>query len=341
MDGITLLTVIGYFSALFIGISLGMIGGGGSILTVPILVYLFGIEPMLATAYSLFVVGSSSLLGTVSYFKKGLLNLKTGLIFALPSIVAVFLTRKYLLDLFPDSFSTIIQNEWVTNTLFGITLLGGLAIAAIVLKKASSGGQNISFYKVYGLMVPAALMVFVIRQYLIPIIPEAFSFGEVITITKGSAIMMLFGMVMFFASYGMIREKKGKEHSKSTLPQWGVVIAIIFEGMLVGTVTGIVGAGGGFLIIPALVLLAGLPMKVAVGTSLAIISVKSLLGFLGDVSNQEIDWSFLILFSSISLGGIFIGSWLNGFISAEKLKKGFGWFVLVMAVVILSKEIIG
>ncbi|MEX2597731.1 MAG: sulfite exporter TauE/SafE family protein, partial [Salibacteraceae bacterium] len=110
-------------------------------------------------------------------------------------------------------------------------------------------------------------------------------------------------------------------------------------GLVVGVLTGLVGAGGGFLIIPALVLLAGLDMKTAIGTSLLIISAKSLIGFLGDVSNYIIDWEFLLIFSSIAIVGIFIGSFLSSKIDGQKLKSGFGWFVLIMGVLILIKEI--
>lgn len=114
---------------------------------------------------------------------------------------------------------------------------------------------------------------------------------------------------------------------------------IVLEGLLVGFLTGIVGAGGGFLIIPALVILAGLPMKTAVATSLLIIAVKSLIGFLGDVQNLDIDWLFLLKFSAFSIAGIFLGIKLNQYIDGKKLKKAFGWFVLLMAIFIVYKEI--
>jgi uncharacterized membrane protein YfcA len=115
---------------------------------------------------------------------------------------------------------------------------------------------------------------------------------------------------------------------------------IAAEGLVVGTLTGVVGAGGGFLIIPALVLLVRLPMKMAVGTSLLIIAAKSLIGFIGDLGNQTIDWKFLLIFTGLSIMGIFVGTYLTKFIPGEKLKKSFGWFVLIMAVYILVKEII-
>jgi uncharacterized membrane protein YfcA len=114
---------------------------------------------------------------------------------------------------------------------------------------------------------------------------------------------------------------------------------IALEGGLVGVLTGIVGAGGGFLIIPALVLFARLPMKMAVGTSLLIIAAKSLIGFLGDLSNLSVDWAFLLPFTALSILGIFAGSYISKFIPGEKLKKAFGWFVLVMGIYIITKEV--
>jgi uncharacterized membrane protein YfcA len=260
--------IIGYALATVIGISLGLIGGGGSILTLPILVYLLGINPVLSTAYSLFIVGSTSLVGSVSYMKKGLVNYKTAIIFAIPSFIAVFLTRKYLMPAIPDELFT--QGNFVVN--------------------------------------------------------------------KDLGIMVLFALVMLMASYSMITDNKPEADENQALKYNYPLIAA--EGLVVGTLTGVVGAGGGFLIIPALVLLVRLPMKMAVGTSLLIIAAKSLIGFIGDLDNQTIDWKFLLIFTGLSIMGIFVGTYLTKFIPGEKLKKSFGWFVLIMAVYILVKEII-
>ena len=185
--------------------------------------------------------------------------------------------------------------------------------------------------------IPAFIAVYLTRAFLIPAIPEElFQIGNFM-VTKNLAIMLFFAIIMLLASVSMIRNKR-KETDEETKITYNYPL-IIVEGLVVGAITGIVGAGGGFLIIPALVLLAKLPMKKAVATSLLIIAIKSLIGFLGDVQNLDIDWPFLLIFTGISIIGIFIGIWLNKFIDGKKLKKGFGWFVLVMGIYIIYKEI--
>jgi uncharacterized membrane protein YfcA len=266
MDSIV---IIGFSAAILIGVSLGLIGGGGSILTVPVLVYILGVDPVLATAYSLFVVGSTSLVGAGTYMKKGLVNYKTALVFAIPSFIAVFLTRKFLVPALPDPLFTV---------------------------------------------------------------------GEAI-ITKNIGIMVFFALIMLAASFSMIKGKKGGDVAEEEEVKFNFPM-IALEGSVVGVITGIVGAGGGFLIIPALVILAKLPMKMAVGTSLLIIAAKSLIGFLGDLSSQTIDWQMLLIFTSLSIVGIFIGSALSKKINEKILKTGFGWFVLVMGIYIITKELL-
>jgi uncharacterized membrane protein YfcA len=262
-----MIEILGYLGALIIGVVLGLIGGGGSILTVPVLVYLMAINPVTATAYSLFVVGTSSLVGAVKNMQKKRVDYRTAVVFSIPAFIAVYSTRKFLVPAIPDHI---------------ITLAG-------------------------------------------------------LQITKNIAIMLFFAFIMILASVSMIRERKEKpvktEKVKYNYP------LIIIEGLIVGVLTGIVGAGGGFLIIPALVLLAKLPMKKAVATSLLIIAIKSLIGFIGDVQNLDINWPFLLLFTAISVVGIFLGVYLNKFIDGKKLKKGFGWFVLLMGIYILWKEL--
>jgi uncharacterized membrane protein YfcA len=154
--------------------------------------------------------------------------------------------------------------------------------------------------------------------------------------------MVFFALVMLAASVSMIRNKREEEDEKGeTAPVFNIP-AIIAEGAVVGVLTGIVGAGGGFLIIPALVLFAKLPMKKAVGTSLLIIAAKSLIGFIGDVQRPDliIDWTMLLTVTAIAVVGIFIGIYATKFIDGKRLKKGFGWFVLVMALYIILKQIV-
>ena len=263
-----IIDLLGYLGALVIGIVLGLIGGGGSILTVPVLVYLLSINPVTATAYSLFVVGASSLVGALNNLKKKLVDFRTATVFSIPAFVAVYATRKYLVPAIPEHI-----------------------------------------FSLWGFEV-----------------------------TKNIGIMLFFAVIMIVASVSMIRETS-KEDLRETKVKYNYPL-IIIEGVVVGVLTGIVGAGGGFLIIPALVLLAKLPMKKAVATSLLIIAVKSLIGFIGDVQNLDIDWLFLMIFTGLSIIGIFLGGYLNKFIDGKKLKKGFGWFVLVMGIYIIGKELL-
>jgi len=186
--------------------------------------------------------------------------------------------------------------------------------------------------------IPSFIAVFLTRKFLVPALPDPlFTLGEAI-ITKNIGIMVFFAVIMLAASYSMIKGKKGGDAVEGEVKFNFPMIAL--EGLVVGVITGIVGAGGGFLIIPALVLLAKLPMKLAVGTSLLIIAAKSLIGFLGDVSTQTIDWQLLLIFTSLSIVGIFIGSALSKKINEQVLKTGFGWFVLVMGIYIITKELL-
>lgn len=259
--------IVGYSASILIGISLGLIGSGGSILTVPVLVYLFSIDAELATSYSLFIVGATSMVGSLSYFKKGLVNIKTAIVFGVPSVAAIFLTREYLLPAVPQEILSITG----------------------------------------------------------------------FTITKDMLLMLLFAILMIAASYHMI--KKGGDVCDVTAEnQEFNYFLILLQGVLIGVITGLIGAGGGFLIIPALVSLLKLPMKFAVGTSLVIISVNSLLGFLISLPHTSVQWGFLLCIASIAVIGILIGSYLSTKIQANKLKTAFGWFVLLMGIYIIIKE---
>lgn len=261
-----MLQVFGYLSALVIGISLGLIGGGGSILAVPVLAYLFSFNEKVATAYSLFIVGASALIGGYKQHLKGYVDWRTAIVFGIPAIIGVTVVRHFVVPAMP-------------NILFQV---------------------------------------------------EDFQF------TRRMAMFGLFAILMVPAAYSML--KKEKEVIKTGNVSYNYPL-ILMEGLIVGGITGMIGAGGGFLIIPALVILANVEMKVAIGTSLIIIAIKSLMGFfLGDAMTMEIDWKFLGLFTTLSFIGIFIGSYLSNFIDGKKLKKGFGYFILVMAVFIFYME---
>ncbi|HEX5152207.1 MAG TPA: sulfite exporter TauE/SafE family protein [Parafilimonas sp.] len=257
--------VAGYIAALFIGISLGLIGGGGSILTVPVLVYLFGISPIIATSYSLFVVGSTSLVGSFNSYRKGFVDIRTVFLFGISSIITVFITRKFV----------------------------------------------------------------------IPHIPENIMIGK--TVIHFSVLtMILFAVLLLLASVSMIKSKQVEVTDGEYKTGFS---KLLLYGISIGLVTGFLGAGGGFLLIPALVLLLHLPMKKAVGTSLLIIALNSLAGFIGDIGHFQTNWAFLLTISLIAIAGVFAGSLLGRSVNGVKLKKAFGWFVLVMGIYIIIKEI--
>ena len=257
--------LLGYFGALCIGLILGLTGGGGSILTVPILVYVMLIDPMIATAYSLFIVGTTSAFGAIQNYQKGFVDLKNGFLFAIPSFIAVYLTRRILVPLIPDA---ILEQPFL--------------------------------------------------------------------LTKSTFLMVFFAVIMVLAAISMLKKKKEVVETVGNI----AISTLLFQTFTIGIIIGLVGAGGGFLIIPSLVLFAKLPMKKAVGTSLFIIALNSLIGFLGDVQNILIDWKFLSFFTGISIIGIFIGIYLNKYVNESQLKKGFAYFVLLMATFILVKEIV-
>ena len=208
------------------------------------------------------------------------------------------------------------------------------------IRNATMGNVNYKTAVVF--TIPAFIAVYLTRAYLVPAIPQDIFTVGTFTMTKDVAIMVFFALVMLAASVSMIRNKREeKDEEAETEPVFNVP-AIVAEGAVVGVLTGIVGAGGGFLIIPALVLFAKLPMKKAVGTSLLIIAAKSLIGFIGDVQRPDliIDWTLLLTVTAIAVAGIFVGIYATNFIDGKKLKKGFGWFVLVMAVYIILKQIV-
>ncbi len=260
------MAILGYISSILIGISLGLIGGGGSILTVPVLVYIFHLSPAVSTSYSLFIVGVTSGVGLIEHYKRKQIHYPTALTLGATSILTVLLTRLYILPAIPDSL-------------------------------------------------------FEISDF---------------TITKSMATMVLFAGLMLPAAWSMIKPSKPTVVSGTYNQSY---VHLTLYGIVIGLVTGFMGAGGGFLLIPALVLLAKLPIKKAIGTSLLLIAANSLIGFIGDLDHLAIDWSFLIQITLLAVGGILFGARMGKNINGEKLKKGFGWFILLMSIYILILEI--
>jgi uncharacterized protein len=258
--------IIGYLASIGIGIILGLLGGGGSILSIPILVYLFHVDAVMASAYSLFIVGVTSLIGAIPKYKDHLVNIQTGVLFGLPSIVSIFITRKWIVPAIPD---------------------------------------------------------------------VVFRTGDFV-FSKRLLILGLFAFLMIVASWSMIRGRKDLDADQR---DWKIPM-LIFEGLLIGMLTGMVGAGGGFLIIPALVWLTGLPFKTAVGTSLFIIAINSLLGFLGDLLNYHMDWNILLSITTLAAVGILVGNKVQKNISADLLRRLFGWLILSMGIGILVNELV-
>lgn len=259
--------ILGYFFAIIIGLVMGLIGGGGSILSVPVFAYLFNIDAITATALSLFVVGVTSSVGSVSFIRQGQVNFTTAYRFGIPSVLGILFSRRLVLPHLPE----YIIHRW------GITL------------------------------------------------------------TKDMFILILFAVLMLFSSIKMIQKKERVRKPRESETNYTLLVS---QGLLVGIVTGFIGAGGGFLIVPALVMLLGVSMKEAVATSLFIISINSLIGFASSLDKITVDWTFLLSFTSLSIVGILIGVALSKRIEGRKLKPIFGWFVLVMGILIIVKELL-
>lgn len=241
--------------AVVIGLALGLLGGGGSILTVPLLVYVAGMAPKPAIASSLFIVGTTALAAVVQHARAGRVRWRTGVIFGLSAMAGAY--------------------------------LGGRLAAYI----------------------------------------------------PGQWLLVGFALMMLATAVAMIRGRKdgAEAPEKHELP----VALVLAEGIVVGLVTGIVGAGGGFLVVPALVLLGGLPMSVAVGTSLLVIGMKSFAGLAGYLASVQIDWRTTLLVTGIAVLGSIIGGRFAGRIPGEVLRKGFGWFVLAMGTFVLVQSALG
>ncbi|ORB31051.1 sulfite exporter TauE/SafE family protein [Mycolicibacterium parafortuitum] len=239
--------------AVFVGIALGLLGGGGSILTVPLLAYVGGMDAKQAIATSLLVVGVTSAVGAVSHARAG-------------------------------------RVQWRTGLIFGAAGMAG----------AYAGGLLARF------------------------IP-------------GTVLLIGFAVMMIATAVAMLRGRRAVEAPREghRLP----VPKILAEGLVVGLVTGLVGAGGGFLVVPALALLGGLPMPVAVGTSLIVIAMKSFAGLGGYLSSVQINWTVALAVTAAAVIGALIGARLTAKVNPDALRKAFGWFVLAMSSVILAQEI--
>lgn len=251
-----LIPIIGHLLAILIGISLGLIGGGGSILAAPVLIYIMGVPSKSALAMTLVIVGVASLVGVLPHWRSGNVNLRTVALFAPPAMAGAYV---------------------------------GARIASL----------------------PAV---------------------------NPTVQLAVFAIMMVLAAISMIRKGAAKKDEAASNDHRGHWWAIAAEGLGVGLLTGFVGIGGGFLVIPALVLLGGTPMKEAVGTSLVILALKAVTGFAGYLGNVPIEWGLLISFTIAATFGILAGAYLNRFVSAKHLEKGFGYFVLAVAAFILVKE---
>ena len=237
--------------SVLIGVSLGLLGGGGSILTVPILTYVGGMSAKAAIASSLFVVGVTSAAAAISHARAG-------------------------------------RVRWRTGVIFGAAGMAG----------AYAGGR--------------------LAAYL-----------------PGRVLMIGFGLMMAATAFAMLRPPRPLRRSARELP----VGKVIAEGVVVGIVTGIVGAGGGFLVVPALVLLGGLSMDIAVGTSLVVIAMKSFAGFAGHLGHVHVAWGTTLAVTAAAVAGSFAGARLVGRIPPVALRRGFGIFIIGMAALVLVKEL--
>jgi hypothetical protein len=257
------MAISGYILAILMGSTLGLIGAGGSILTVPILVYFLHIPPITATSYSLFIVGATALVGSISYYKKNLVDVRCAITFAIPAMLSVLTTRLFV----------------------------------------------------------------------IPNLPEM-----VFGIPKGMFLMLLFASLMMLAAFLMLRKNATKTtHKKSKILNF---IKLALGSSAIGFLTGVVGAGGGFLIIPTLITLFGLRIKKAIGTSLTIISINSLVGFKGDLlSGAQINWSLLISITLITIFGMLCGIWIGKSFNGKSLKRIFALLIIAIATAIFIREL--
>ena len=258
----------GFVGAFFIGLIMGVLGGGGSIMAVPILAYIFHFDERIATAYSLCIVGSTGLIGGIKQAIQKMVDWKVVIQFGIPAVIGITLVRAFLIPTLPSDIFTV--NDF--------------------------------------------------------------------TVTRRMAMFGLFAFLMVFAAISMLKGRKEESSNNVTSKS---NITLLIQGLLIGSLTGMVGAGGGFLIVPALIMVAKLDMKKASATSLVIIAINSLVGFLiGDALHIKIDWNFLSVFIGISMLGIIVGTYINKYLPIKFLKKTFAYFIIVMAIFMFIEEFI-
>jgi hypothetical protein len=258
--------MIGFGLGLVIGLVLGLLGGGGSVLIMPVLVYIFQLNPVEATAHSLLAVGCGAVMGTLGSLKNNQVNWKTGIAFGFPSMCAVYAVQRWGIDAIPLKIS-----------MFGYAL------------------------------------------------------------TRDTFIMGIFAILMISAAYSMLRQKKERTR---IFEERNMGWLIVLEGLIVGALTGLVGAGGGFLIVPALIILLRMSVEMAIGTSLFIIALKSFVGFFGAMgSGANINWMLILPFLTLTVTGCFFGSRWRAYIQEAVLKRMFGWLILIVGLVILTIEL--
>lgn len=259
------MVILTYILAILVGITMGLFGGGGSILTIPILIYVANVEPIQATSYSIVIVGLSAIFGSANKFRKNEIDLSKGIYFGIPSIIMLYLTRRYIIDLIPNTLASV---------------------------------------------------------------------GE-FDLTKQNFILLIFTLIMLLSAYTMFFDTRIEHIQKEKHPLY-----IVALGVLIGLIVGLVGAGGGFLFIPALVKFTGMKMKEAIGSSLFIVALNSIFGFMGDIANDvRYDISFLTIFAVISIIGMFFGIYISNYFSGRMLKRYFAILVFLIAVSMILKEV--
>lgn len=258
--------VVGYLLAFIVGLVMGLIGAGGSILSSGLMIYIFGLNPMISASYTLLNVGIISLVGSIQYYRKDLVQIRTGLLFAAPAIVTVL----YM------------------------------------------------------------------RAYVVPSIPHIIFESGSMAFSKDLFVKLVFAILMIIIAWNMITKKTVETQKANNLNAWMVTLI----GIIVGLLTGIVGVGGGFMIVPALLFFTGLNVKTAVGTSLFIITLNTGVGFFGDFAAGVVyNWAFLIKFISLTVLGMLISGLVVHKVQTEKIKKLFAIVMLFLGTWIIFKEL--